>query len=566
MAGQPAPGAGLEGWYDYNPDYDPHKYDAGLAPGATFGQWISALSRNYAITGDEATREKVLRLNRMYAQAISADYYKNNRFPAYCYDKLVCGLIDSHTYANDPQAFDILDRTTDVARPQLPARALDRDKQSLWRIGKDESWAWDESYTLPENLFLAYERGAGERYRRMAFQYLDDETFFEPLSRGQDVLAGKHAYSYVNALSSGMQAYMVGGSSMHLKAVKNAFTLLQEQSYATGGWGPDEKLLAQNTGELGESLDKTHHSFETPCGAYAHLKVTRYLLRVTGDSRYGDSMESVMYNTVLGAKPLQSDGQAFYYADYNAKGKRVYSDHRWACCSGTLPQVAAGYRINAYFQGPKAVYVNLYIPSTLKWTEGKAQFTLVQTSKYPLESHIAFELKASRPTQMTLNFRIPAWAEGATLHVNGEAIDGVTAGSFAAVGRTWKDGDRIELELPLAMRVQAVDASHSDTMALLRGPLVLFATNEPTPPPATAWHWEPKQLHGHPKPKATPKAAASAPVALASTIPAVTKQQLLEAKQTSPHEWQMMTDGGAIILTPFTELGDRNYSTYLKTS
>src|SRR5580704_11959715 len=101
MAGQPAPGADLGGWYHYDPDYDPNTVDVGFAPGATFGQWVSALARSYAIDGSPATREKVLRLNRLYAQTISGDFYEKNRFPAYCYDKLVCGLIDSHQYVHD---------------------------------------------------------------------------------------------------------------------------------------------------------------------------------------------------------------------------------------------------------------------------------------------------------------------------------------------------------------------------------------------------------------------------------------------------------------------------------
>ncbi len=74
------------------------------------------------------------------------------------------------------------------------------------------------------------------------------------------------------------------------------------------------------------SLSKTHSSFETPCGSYAHFKLTRYLLRATRNSLYGDSMERVMYNTILGAKPLQPDGRTFYYSDYNFSGKKVYKD------------------------------------------------------------------------------------------------------------------------------------------------------------------------------------------------------------------------------------------------
>ena len=75
-----------------------HRIRYGFAPGCTFGQWVSALARTYAITGEDATRDKVLRLNRLYAETISPDLYKKNRFPAYIYDKLLLGLLDSHLY------------------------------------------------------------------------------------------------------------------------------------------------------------------------------------------------------------------------------------------------------------------------------------------------------------------------------------------------------------------------------------------------------------------------------------------------------------------------------------
>src|SRR3546814_5645624 len=91
--------------------------------------------------------------------------------------------------------------------------------------------------------------------------------------------------------------------------------MIQEQSWASGGWGPGEFFIKPGSGELAETLFRNFKSsFETVCGSYAHFKLTRYLLRITRDSRYGDSMERVFYNTVLGAMPMLADGSAFYYS------------------------------------------------------------------------------------------------------------------------------------------------------------------------------------------------------------------------------------------------------------
>jgi hypothetical protein len=527
MAGQPAPGEDLGGWYNYNPDYD-YRQDnwEGFAPAATFGQWISALARGYAIDGSPATREKILRLNQLYAKTISGDFYDKTRFPAYSYDKLVCGLIDSHRYAADPDAFAILNRTTDVAAPLLPGKAIEHDV--VWRSGKDDSWTWDESYTIPENLFLAYQRGAGDRYKSLGKDYLDD-LYYDPLSENRSNLNGRHAYSHVNSLCSAMQAYLTLGSEKHLHAATNGFAFLSAQSFATGGWGPDEFLRAPSTDDVFASLSNTHSSFETPCGSYAHFKLTRYLLRVYRDSRYGDSMERVMYNTILGAKPLQADGRTFYYADCNFDGQKVYSKNRWPCCSGTYPQIAADYRISAYFRDEQGVFVNLYVPSTLAWTRGSSKISLTQTGDYPFDSRVHFSLKLSKSEEFAVNFRIPAWAAGASVSVNGKRISSsVLPGTFASVRRKWKSGDRVELELPLAMRLEAINDKHPDVAALLSGPLVLFAVDD--------------------------------------SAPEITRSQLLAAKKIAATRWQAETASAPLALLPFTAIEDERYSTYLKLS
>jgi DUF1680 family protein len=525
MSGLPAPGEDLGGWYHFEPDYVTGGY--GFAPSCAFGQWVSALARMYAIRRDPAIREKVLRLNRLYAETISGDYYEKNRFPTYCYDKFVCGLIDSHKYVLDADAYAILEHTTDTALPHFPPHAVEHD--TPWRPNKDKIWTWDESYTISENLFLAYQKGAGARYRDLGRRYLLD-SYYDPLSEGQNVLAGRHAYSHVNSLSSAMQAYLTLGSEKHLRAARNAFDMLLQQSFVTGGWGPYETLCKPDSSELYYSLTDCHASFETPCGAYAHFKLTRYLLRVTRDARYGDSMERIMYNTVLGAKPLMTDGRTFYYSDYSFTGRKIYKDDQhWSCCSGTLPQVAADYRVNTYFRDPHGVWVNLYLPSTLRWNQDGAQIALTQESQYPFDSSVEFEVKASRVRDFTLNLRIPAWANGASISVNGRRLNSpANPGTFASVQRQWKSGDRVQLDLPMTTRLESIDPQHSQIVALCFGPLALFAITD--------------------------------------NLPAVTREELLAAKRVDRRSWQVSAGGLTLRMVPFTEIAEEQYSTYLHVS
>jgi DUF1680 family protein len=539
-AGLPAPGDPLGGWYDDVPLVKTPSGGEGFAPGECTGQWISALARSYAATHDPAMLAKLRRLLAMYEPAISPKFYTNFMYPAYNYDKWVIGLIDAHQFAGISNAFDLLNKTTDAAEPHLPPTALDRgEPQRAWRAATgqptDGSYTSDESYTIAENLYLAAQRGAGERYLKMAPRFLLDKTYFDPLAEGRNVLPDHHAYSFCNALSSAMAAYIVGGSEKHLRAGSNAFDMLDAtQSFATGGWGPNESFQVPNTGALYTSLTDTKHSFETPCGSYAHFKLTRYLLRVTRDGKYGDSMERVLYNTILGAKQWQKDGRTFYYSDFSNSGNKFYFDDKFPCCAGTLPQVTADYHIIGYFHDRDGVYVNLYMPSTLKWTaDNGAHMSLTQSGGYPLDGNVALIVKASRSTTMALRLRVPAWAGStADLTLNGLPVQAPVTKGFASIQRKWKDGDRVELRLPMNMRLEAIDRAgtkNPDTVALLRGPLVLFALTE--------------------------------------DAPKVSREQLLAAKPMKGQPvWMASADSGPLLLTPFTEIHEERYRTYLTVS
>jgi uncharacterized protein len=522
--GLSAPGVEMGGWYSTN----------GFAPADPFGQWISSLARMYAVTRDPATYNKIDRLIRGYAATLepSGRFYENNRFPAYFYDKMVRGLTDAALYANHPMALAVLERTTDIVMPYLPPHAMPHQETPLEDHEDFTGHVWDESYTMPENLFIAWQRTGDRRYYELGQRFIFHD-FFDPLARGENVLPGRHAYSHMNSLGSAAVSYLATGERKYLDAARNGFRFVQQQSYATGGWGPSEHFVIPGAGVLGESLIKDHASFETPCGAYAHFKLTRHLMRITGDSRYGDSLEQVLYNTVLGARPIQSDGHAFYYSDYTYDGSKFFHKDDWPCCSGTLPMDAADYRVCAYFRSPRGVVVNLYAPSALRWRSAGAEFALRQTTEYPYSSQVRIDVTASHPAEWTMFLRIPAWTRGATISVNG--VRGSLKpepGAFAEIRRTWKTGDRIELELPFAARLEAIDAQHPNAVALVTGPLVLMAVKGAGNDPA-AKTWK--------------------------------RAELLAAAQGmgGAHEWTAA--GGALTLRPFMDIRDEGYTTYLQT-
>lgn len=516
--GLPAPGRDLGGWYSGDQ----------FGPGV-FGQWLSALSRYVAITGDEPTRAKVQRLAGEFLECLEPAgraFRIANDHLTYSYDKIACGLGDAQVFAQDPVAPVVLARAAEVVSPLLLAR---KPKEGEW-------------YTVPENAFIAWQRSGDARHLEVAREYLHEE-FFDALAQGKDMLPNRHAYSHVNALSSAAKAFLVLGEKKYLRAAINGFSFVQAQSFATGAWGPNEAFLPSEglpflnfppLKTLGESLAQARSHFETPCGSYAHFKLTRYLLRITKDSRYGDSMEQVMYNTVLGAKPINKFGKAFYQSNYHSHARKEYFDgydslieDEWPCCSGTLPQIAADYRISTYFRDPAGVFVNLYIPSTLSWKQRDTSVTLTQTGNYPLDEKISLEMKVSRPTRFSIRLRIPEWTRNPSIRINGKTVSQpIVAGRFATLRREWLSGDRIELELPRTLTLKPVDGERLNTVALVSGPLVLFALSDDTPK--------------------------------------VTRAQLLAAKQSGPGsaEWCTQSVDGPLRLVPFWEIKDETYFTY----
>jgi DUF1680 family protein len=171
------------------------------------------------------------------------------------------------------------------------------------------------------------------------------------------------------------------------------------------------------------------------------------------------------------------------------------------------------------------VYVILYIPSTVRWNQGGARIELTQKTEYPYASQVQFELKTSKAEKFAINLRIPAWAEGASIAVNGKR-QSATAGSFARIERKWKSGDRLELEFPMKIRLEAIDTQHPDTVAVLYGPLVLFG----------------------------------------GQAPGLKREHLLAAKRMAREVWQTSPDGNVVMkMVPWTVLTEEQpYTTYLR--
>jgi DUF1680 family protein len=185
----------------------------------------------------------------------------------------------------------------------------------------------------------------------------------------------------------------------------------------------------------------------------------------------------VLYNTVLGALPMKADGTAFYYSDYSSHGSKTYFEYTCPCCSGTIGQAVADYSLSAYFLSDHGIVVNLYTPSSVKWQQNGRSVMLDQSTTYPLGSDIELTVRTATPQPFTVALRIPAWAgSGSTVAINGKrSTQPLAPGKFLPISRTWKEGDRISLTLQQPLRLEAIDEKHPGLVAVMQGPLALFA-------------------------------------------------------------------------------------------
>ena len=455
-AGLPAPGQPLGGWCDKNSD-------------TVFGQWLSGMSRIYRATDDQQMRDKASYLLTEFAKTVGSD--GNCRMQVYPYEKLVCGLVDMHEYAGQDKAIPLLEKVTAFAN-----KSFDRTRTPAgpkpWAMHSGKPLEW---YTLPENLFRAYQITGNKQFKDFAEVWLYNSYWNKFANTASPTNAsGVHAYSHVNSFSSASMRYAVTQDPAHLRIVENAYDFLQNtQCYATGGYGPVERIMP--AGSLGHALDYQMNSFETPCGSWAGFKMSRYLMQFTGQARYGDWAERLLYNGIGSALQINGHGRHFYYADYRVgAGVKIFSRNPYTCCSGTYIQDVADFHNIIYYKDDSSLYVSLYVPSEVTWKRNDGVVKVVQDTQYPAEETSALTLQMDHSTKFPLKMRIPEWTRGASIKVNGAAFQtACKPGTWAVVDRTWNSGDKVEITIPMQLRWQPVDAQHPHRAAVERGPVVM---------------------------------------------------------------------------------------------
>ena len=204
------------------------------------------------------------------------------------------------------------------------------------------------------------------------------------------------------------------------------------------------------------------------------------------DARYVDNYEETMYNALLGS--LDLDGKHFYYTNPLDARMARSEWHVCPCCVGNIPRTLLMVPTWTYAKAPDGVYVNMYIGSTITLENaGGTDVEMVQKTDYPWSGKIALTVNPKTPKRFAVRLRIPNRTTSklytpspevngiVSLAVNGKPVPVEIDKGYAVVVHDWKQGDRIDLELPLKpQRITAAPqlASTRGKVALRSGPLV----------------------------------------------------------------------------------------------
>jgi DUF1680 family protein len=442
------------------------------------GHYLSACALMSASAGDAELKTKAgyivaelakcqQRLGGDYLSAFPVELFdrlkarKKVWAPFYTYHKILAGMLDMHLYCDNQQALEVAkgmadwaDRWTAALSPDLLQEVLDEE------FGGMNEALYNTAVLASYDGYVA----VGDRFTK--------KRFFNPLALRRDQLRGLHANTHIPQVIGAARRYEIS-SDIRFHDVADAFwqQVAGARTYVTGGTSNNEGWLTEPN-HLSQELAQGTATNECCC-AYNMLKLARKLYTWSGDPRYFDFYERALYNHRLGTIDT-SNGHTQYYLGVVPGSWRTFAteDDSFWCCNGTGVEEYSKLTDSIYFRNRDAVYVNLFIPSELNWTERGVRIT--QTNQFPSEARTRIDVHVDSPTRLALNIRVPAWVAGfPAVTINGKQAEiSAGPGSYLVLFRTWHNGDRVELTLPMALYAEPMPDDHQ-TQAFLYGPLVL---------------------------------------------------------------------------------------------
>jgi DUF1680 family protein len=487
----------------------PYLKEAGLVPkkenygswentgldGHIGGHYLSALSYMYASTGDERLNQ---RLDYMLAQLqrcqdkigsgylggmpggiamwndiakgkiVSDTFALNGKWvPLYNLHKTMAGLRDAYVIAKKIRARTMLIRLTDFIY-KISEKLTDDQIQLMLT---------SEHGSINEIFADVSVYANNEKYLRLARRF-SHHFLLDPLIAGMDKLDGLHANMQIPKVVGFKRISELDGDADYLKAAQFFWeTVVQHRTVVIGGNSVSEHF--NPSGDFTSMI--TDIAGPETCNTYNMLKLTKALFQTSAKLSYVDFYERALYNHILSSQhPLT--GGFVYYTPMRPGHYRVYSQAQecmW-CCVGSGMENHGKYGELIYNYDTNDLFVNLFIPSRLKWE--KKGVVLSQHTKFPDEETTEVVIDSAKENLFTINIRYPGWVDSGKLAIaiNEKNIKIESKpGTYIAIRRKWKRGDRIRIFLPMKITTESLPGG-SGFIAFLHGPIVLAAKTDTT--------------------------------------------------------------------------------------
>jgi DUF1680 family protein len=296
-------------------------------------------------------------------------------------------------------------------------------------------------------------------------------------------------------------------------AVKSLWdNIVHRKYYLTGGVGSGETSEG-----FGPNYSLRNRSYCESCSSCGEIFFQWKLHLAYHDAHYADLYEQTLYNGLLGSLDLK--GENFYYQNRLDANEQRTPWHVCPCCVGNISRTLLMLPTWMYSKGTDGIYVNLFAGSTVT-VPGVVgtDVVLEQKTEYPWKGAVSIVVTPAEAKRFAMRIRMPnrdvsslytskPAANGiVSITVNGSRVTPDIANGYVTIVRTWKAGDRIALDLPMAVqRVYASDKIEADKgrVALRYGPLLYNIervdqdiTGAVSPTAKLSTEWQPDLLNG----------------------------------------------------------------------
>jgi uncharacterized protein len=401
--------------------------------------------------------------------------------PYYTLHKILAGLLDIYEVSGNEKALTIVKGMGDwvYARlSQLPTQTL----ISMWN-----RYIAGEFGGMNEVMARLYRITNEQRYMEVAHLFDNIQLFYgdahhtHGLAKNVDMFRGLHANQHIPQIMGALEIYNNSQAPDYFRIADNFWDMAtNDYMYSIGGVAGasnpnNAECFTIQPATLYENGFSPGGQNET-CATYNMLKLTRNLFLFEQRGELMDYYERGLYNHIL-ASVAENSAANTYHVPLRAGSAKEFSNpdmKGFTCCNGTAIESSTKLQNSIYFKSidNQALYVNLFVPSTLIWTERNV--TVEQTTAFPKEDRTLLTIKGNG--EFNLNVRVPHWAtKGFFVKVNDkkEKVKAVP-GSYLTITRKWKDGDKVELRMPFHFYLEPV-MDQQNIASLFYGPVLLAA-------------------------------------------------------------------------------------------